>query len=111
MKRAVAKQLANLQFHEFEKRYKTHKWKNQHEELTNLFSHSRSKLDSSNSKEFELIHIDFNECNVCHRMFHPKRINLHTEHCVKTHQKPKEKIVISPRVDKLNTLSKSIHSS
>lgn len=109
MKRAQSRQLANIQFHEFEKRYQTHKWKDQHAELDNLFSdaHSAKKLPN---KDFELIHIDFNECNTCHRMFHPDRIIGHTEHCIKTHQKPQQKVTSLPK-DKLNTLAKSMQNS
>jgi len=87
-----------------EKRYKTHKWIDQHEELFSLFSTSRSEPATPRSKEFELIHHDFKECDFCHRMFDPKRIQGHSEHCVKTHQK-------SHKVDKLFTLSKSIQDS
>jgi hypothetical protein len=113
IKRAQAKQLANLQFHDFEKRYKTHKWKKQHAELEELFALSKDALDKSMSKEFELIHLDFIECNTCHRMFHPKRINLHSEHCQKTHQKLKEKKPLySPRTEgKVHTLSKGMQRS
>lgn len=113
IKRAQAKQLANLQFHDFEKRYKTHKWKKQHAELEELFALSKDALDKSISKEFELIHLDFVECNTCNRMFHPKRINFHSEHCQKTHQKPKErKPLYSPRTEgKVHTLSKGMQRS
>jgi len=73
MKRAQARQLANLKFHDYEMRYKTHKWKNQHEELSGLFSNPQSAPKNAKDVSFELIHLDFLECNVCHRQFHPKK--------------------------------------
>lgn len=109
VKRAQSKQLENLKFHDFEKQYKTHKWKDQHEEIFSIFADPISRPKSPKKFDFELVNNDFVECDSCHHQFHPKRLLPHNESCEKkSHNTADEEVLHMTQPTKLSILSKGI---